>query len=232
MQIAVIIPTQAGAPRIDTLLTRIPHQVDGHTISVMVVDDASKDLSLLDLDKKPGVRVVRHHTSLGIGAAAKTGCDAAYHLGFDVIALIDPADQHLSEDIAALIRPLLKSSANRLVIGTVKSEASVGDVALNSLVSFLFDVKIQDTQAAFRAFPRSLYPKIRWTSTTATMQTEMLVLAAKRGITITEVGVGGTVRRKPRKIKIIERLHLARTLLRWKVALSRGQESLEPMRAV
>ena len=67
--IAVIIPAKDEAGAIRQVLARIPRQIDGMDVSVIVVDDGSKD-GTGTIARDCRVYVLRHVTNLGAPASS------------------------------------------------------------------------------------------------------------------------------------------------------------------
>jgi glycosyltransferase involved in cell wall biosynthesis len=98
VRIAVVIPSYNEARWIGETVSTVPAFID----DVFVVDDASSD-GTLDAAQKAGdarLRVVRHATNRGVGAAIVTGYRAARARGAGVVAVMagdgqmHPADLH------------------------------------------------------------------------------------------------------------------------------------------
>ena len=238
MQIFVVIPAHNEAKRLAAVLTSMPSSVLGHPVRTVVVDDGSRDGTREVARAVEGVKVLRHRINLGKGAAAKTGCDAAYRAGADLIVLMDGDGQHRAEDIARLIEPLVAddSSAdakNGLVIGTRKRNKNMpttmrlGNTVMNRLAKMLFGITVRDTQSGFRAFHREVYPKIRWAAANYEMEMEMLILAYTQGLTVSEVGIATIYHDNYKGTTALDGLRILRTLLKWRILWFREYNSLE-----
>ncbi|MGB1701993.1 MAG: glycosyltransferase family 2 protein, partial [Cycloclasticus sp.] len=95
--LSIVMPCLNEAENIDNLLPKIKeYQPDAE---ILVVDDGSTDRSV-EICKEHGVRVVSHPTSLGNGAAIKTGARNA--IG-EIIVFMDADGQHAPEDIQRLL---------------------------------------------------------------------------------------------------------------------------------
>ena len=116
MTIAVVIPAYNEAGRIGAVLKALPTHLGDHKVVSIVVDDGSRDTTSEVARAFSDVRVFRHGTNMGKGAAAKTGCDAAVRLGAEIIVLMDADGQHRAEDLERIVEPLLHSE-KALVIG-------------------------------------------------------------------------------------------------------------------
>lgn len=100
---ALVLPAHDEAAHIGGVLASLPAWVD----RVIVVDDASTDdtsnAALATGD--PRVRVIRHETNRGVGAAMRTGYRAALEEGYDLIGKMDADGQMLASELERLVEP-------------------------------------------------------------------------------------------------------------------------------
>lgn len=235
MNIAVIVPAYNEARHIKEVLLRMPKTVLGHTVKVLVIDDGSKDDTSTIAESVSGVRVVRHRTNLGKGAAVKTGCDAAYQLGYEIFVLMDSDGQHRPEDIERMITSLVENpSTHQMVIGTrtfsktMPIAMRLGNKGFSHILRLLFGMNVNDTQSGFRAFARQDYPLLRWISASYAMETEMLILAAQHEMKFAEVPIETIYLDNYKGTTPLDGLRILRTALKWKLLWSRVYKSLEP----
>ena len=233
MKIAVVLPAYNEAARIGAVLATLPVEIEGNEVMAVVVDDGSRDATSEVAKAYARVRVIRHRTNLGKGAAAKTGCDAACKLGAEVIVLMDSDGQHKTEDISRMVAPLINSEVNQMVIGAREIGGSMpgmmrlGNQGLNWVIKMLFGVQCNDSQSGFRAFTREVYPSIRWASSSYAMETEMLILAGYAGINLVEVPIETIYLDSYKGTTALDGLRIAKTLLKWRLLWFREYSSLE-----
>ena len=114
----VIIPAFDEAATIQSTvisLLQLPHRGD-MSWKIFVIDDGSSD-GTADLARAAGAdRVIGHSSNLGLGAAVRTGLNAARLAGADAVVKIDADGQHDPADITRLIHPILEDEAD-LVYG-------------------------------------------------------------------------------------------------------------------
>jgi dolichol-phosphate mannosyltransferase len=109
--VVAVVPAYRVRERILEVLARIGPEVS----LIYVVDDACPQQSGARVEgecRDPRVRVLRHATNQGVGAATMTGYRAAIADGADVIVKIDGDGQMPAERIPALIAPLLRGEAD------------------------------------------------------------------------------------------------------------------------
>ena len=226
MRIVVLLPAFNEGRRIESVLRSLPSEIQGHELLPIVIDDGSKDDTSASAKRVSGVRVLRHRTNLGKGAAAKTGCEAALQVGADIIVLMDADGQHRSEDIAHLVEPLLNGD-ERLVIGSRDRTGSMpimmrlGNTGLTLVSRILFGIKVRDSQSGFRALPASVYPKIAWLSANYAMETEMLIMAAQNKVSCVEVTIPTIYFDGYKGTTVLDGLRILKILIIWKLSWHR-----------
>lgn len=237
MKIAVVIPAYNEAGRILTVLQRLPKVINGHELFGIVVDDGSKDETEKVAASVDGIRVLRHKTNLGKGAAAKTGCDAAYRLGADFLVLMDADGQHRPEDLERMLEPLLNQPNIHLVLGARELNRKMpltmrlGNGFLTGTARLLFGIRVSDSQSGYRAFRREAYKLIRWAASNYAMETEMLILASHHRLPHAEVKIQTIYYDNYKGTTVFDGLRILKTLLKWKILWFRESKSLEPLSA-
>ena len=162
MKLIVQIPAYNEAETIAQTLRDIPKKIEGVTsVETIVVDDGSSD-NTADIARKSGAtHVVQLKTHRGLSAAFVAGVDAALRLGADIIVNTDADNQYAGADIAKLIGPILRGSAEVVVgdrqvassphmSGAKKFLQRIG----NWSVGVASGVSVGDATSGFRAFSR------------------------------------------------------------------------------
>jgi glycosyltransferase involved in cell wall biosynthesis len=193
MTITAILPAYNEEISIGSVVLHARQHVD----NVVVVDDGSKDRTA-EVAELAGAEVIRHPRNMGKGAALKTGFNYAGRNGTTVIVTMDSDGQHDPEDIPKLMAPIIKGEADivngsRYIYGNGKNTPlyrRIGQNVLDNFTNFNCGLHITDTQSGFRAFARHTLPVFRFESRGLEIESEMLVDAAKAGLTIKEVEVG------------------------------------------
>jgi len=169
---------------------------------VVVVDDGSRDGSARIVDayrrSDPRIRLIRHSSNLGYGAALRAGlreargelvffCDA--DLQFDLDELTKLLSHARNFDIVAGYRETRRDPWNRRLIGW----------AWGLLVRILFDLQVRDIDCAFKVFHRRVLEAIPIASIGAFINTEILVRSRGEGFRIHQVPVTHRQRRYGRQ---------------------------------
>jgi glycosyltransferase involved in cell wall biosynthesis len=198
MKVIVQIPCFNEAETLPLVFANMPKQISGiNSIELMVIDDGSTD-STQEVARSLGVDHLvcipgpnRRH----LGRTFQVGIEHALALGADIVVNTDGDNQYRSEDIAALVRPIVEGQAD-LVIGD-RRPWFCRDFSLpkrffqkagNVLVSLLAGRSVRDAVSGFRAYNReSLLRMNVLTHYTYTLDT--LLQAYRKGLRVSWVDI-------------------------------------------
>jgi len=203
-ELSIVIPAYNEAKRIGSTLEKVLDYFRGQNASfeIIVVDDGSKDKTdgiVRGFSKNyPEVKILRHRTNLGKGAAVKTG---VFEAKGDYILF---SDADLSTPIEEIEKLLLELKEKRYDIAIGSRGVPGSKIVVSQpwyrqwvgkffplLVHFLIFKDIRDTQCGFKLFKedvaRELFSsqKIRGFS----FDVEIIYLAKRRGCRVKEVPV-------------------------------------------
>ena len=185
--VAALIPSYFEEKNIRDIAGRTRVQLG----TVLVVDDGSLDHTA-DEARAAGAEVIRHEGNEGKGAAIKTGLRAlTAKSGVACILVLDGDGQHLPEEIPHFIAEANRSGAEMIVGNRMGDVAKMPVVRrlTNRTMSWLIGracgQAIPDSQCGFRMFRRDLaLAFLECPSTKYDFESEMLVIAARRGCRI------------------------------------------------
>ena len=162
MKLIVQIPAYNEEATIAQTLRDVPKKLDGiNTIETLVVDDGSTDDTAAAARKAGATHVVQLKTHRGLSSAFTAGIDAALRLGADIIVNTDADNQYAGADIARLVAPIAKGTAE-VVIGDREVATSEHMSPFKRLlqrlgswtVGLASGVSVADVTSGFRAFSR------------------------------------------------------------------------------
>jgi glycosyltransferase involved in cell wall biosynthesis len=191
-KVAALIPAYAEESHIRAVATRARAQLD----TVLVIDDGSPDRTA-DEARAAGVEVLRHEVNQGKGAAIKSGLRVlTERAGLEYILVLDGDGQHLPEEIPHFLDEARRSGAP-MIVGSRMSDLKkmplvrkLTNLTMSRLISRACGQAIPDTQCGFRMFRRDLAVAfLACPSSQYDFETEMLVLAARRGCPIAAASV-------------------------------------------
>jgi len=200
MKLIVQIPAFNEEATIAQTLRDIPKKIDGiASIETLVIDDGSTD-NTVDVARKAGAtHIVQLKTHRGLSSAFVAGVDAALRLGANVVVNTDADNQYQGADIARLVAPIVRGSAE-VVIGDREVSKSPHMSPLKRLlqrlgswtVGLASGVRVGDATSGFRAFSREAALQINvFNPFTYTLET--IIQAGNRNLGVQSV----TVRTNP-----------------------------------
>lgn len=221
--IAVVIPAHNEAGRLPAVLERLEAlKLDVPLLAPTVVDDGSTD-GTAEAAARAGAAVVRLSGNRGKGAALLAGVSAALQQGAAVIVVMDADGQHRPEDIPALVAPILDGAAE-VSLGARDFTAEMprlfrfGNRLLSGAVSFLYGLRVADSQCGMRAFTPAAVERLRWASPGYAVETEMLVRLAAARIPWQEVRIPSLYLDRDKGTKPSDGLVILGKLIAWRVA--------------
>ena len=188
--VVALIPSYREESRIKEVASRVRLQVD----NVFVIDDGSPD-STAAKARESGAEVIVHEINQGKGAAIKTGLRQVIERGFLYGMILDGDGQHLPEEIPAFIEAANRTQAQMLVGNRMSDTSHMPAIRklTNNFMSWQISRRcrqpIPDTQCGFRMVHRELAPFLFCESNAYDYETEMLLIAAEKGVKIGSVPV-------------------------------------------
>jgi len=207
MKLIVQIPAYNEAATIAQTLRDIPRKIDGVTsVETLVIDDGSSD-GTADAARKAGAtHVVELKSHQGLSAAFRAGIDASLRLGAAIIVNTDADNQYSGADIARLIAPIVRGSAE-VVIGDRETATSPHMSALKRFlqrvgswaVGLASGVSVADVTSGFRAFSREAAMQINvFNPFTYTLET--IIQSGNRNLGVQSVTVRTNAPTRPSRL--------------------------------
>jgi len=193
--VSVIVPCYDEAQGIPSLLARL-ETLAPLGWEFVFVDDGSRDetfATLLEASRtRPWMRVVRHGTNLGLGAALRTGFD---HARGPIVCTMDSDCTYLPERLPELVR-LVEQGADIATASpwhpeSVPSQGGRLRLVLSRMVSSLYKLLIGCDVHTFtclhRAYRREMLEATRFRATGFAAVAELLLRGMLRGCRVREV---------------------------------------------
>jgi glycosyltransferase involved in cell wall biosynthesis len=174
---------------------------------VLVVDNGSTDRSV-EIAEAAGARVV-HERRRGYGQAYLRGFAEARG---EYIVMGDSDDTYDFSDLDALVAPLALGAdmvlGNRFAGGIATgampwAHRYIGSPIINLVIRLFFGTRIGDSQSGLRAFRRGVTERLGLRSSGMELASEMIVSAARAGLTIAEVPAPYAIRRGESKLNTV-----------------------------
>lgn len=160
-------PARNEGPRLGAVLARVPAEVRGRPVVMVVVDDGSTD-DTVAVARAGGATVIRHPEGRGLGAAVRTGIAAAVDAGAAAVAFCDADGEYDPAELAALVGPVLDGSSDYVVgsrfageIAWMRPHRRLGNLALTAWVRWIVRTPVTDGQSGYRALSADAARSVR-----------------------------------------------------------------------
>jgi len=190
-RIAAVIPAYNEEKHISDVVRRTRQKLD----DVLVVDDGSQDTTA-ERAREAGAEVIVHEQNRGKGETIKTGLRHWLDRQFDFVIILDADGQHRPEEIDRFIAAALSVDEPKLILGSRMNDVSsmprvrlIVNRWMSERISALCGQEIPDTQCGFRMLHRQLIPEVLGGTARFDYETEMLILASRKGFRIDSVPI-------------------------------------------
>jgi glycosyltransferase involved in cell wall biosynthesis len=196
-RVAVVIPAYCEARLIRRTLLGLPDFVD----AIYVVDDASPDATAVEASRSgdPRLRLIRHETNQGVGAAIVTGYRAALAEQADVVAVMGGDAQMDPNELEAVVAPVLGGQADYVKGNRFRSAERrnmpwarrLAGHVLSAITRLASGLAVGDCQCGYTAIAghalyalplHDLWPRFGYPN-------DLLLLASRHGLRVREVTV-------------------------------------------
>ena len=189
--IAAIIPAYNEEKHIGDVARRTRAQLD----HVLVVDDGSNDRTA-ERAREAGAEVIIHPQNRGKGESIKTGLRHWLDRQFDFVIILDADGQHRPEEIERFVAAAVSTAEPKLVLGNRMNDVArmprtrrIVNRYMSKKVSRVCRQEIPDTQCGFRMIHRQLIPDLLEGADRFEYETEMLIIASRKGFRIESVPI-------------------------------------------
>ena len=190
-QTAAVIPAYQDEKHIGDIVRRVRQRLD----HVLVIDDGSNDQTA-QRAREAGAEVIVHDQNRGKGDAIKTGLGHWLDREVTWVSLLDSDGQHLPEEIDRFIAAAASATQPSFFIGNRMNDVAampfirrVVNRYMSRRISRLCGQKIPDTQCGFRMLDRQLIPELLGGGDRYDYETEVLILASRKGYRIESVPI-------------------------------------------
>ncbi len=230
VKVSVILP----AYNEERTIRRILDAVEGVDLSalpgpvaldIIVVDDASRDRTADVAAADPRVRLLRHPTNRGKGAAIRTGLA---HAAGDVVIVQDADMEYSVEDYPALLRPFFDTDA-QVVYGSrflarrwpagMRLPNYLANRLLTLAANLLYQARLTDEATCYKVFRTEFLRSLPLRADGFDFCPEVTALARRRGARIIErpVAYAARSRAEGKKVRWTHGIQALWTLLAWRV---------------
>jgi len=175
-RIAVVIPAFNESATVGKVVLEVLRRVN----EVIVVDDASSDMTG-EAAERAGAIVIRHSVNRGYDASLNDGFAAAAARGADVIVTFDADGEHRSEDIPAVVEPIVANKVD-IVITQRSHLVHISEKLFAAYTRLRFGIR--DPLCGFKAYHRRVYDRFGSFDTLNSIGTELALRAIKAGFRV------------------------------------------------
>ena len=190
-QTAAIIPAYQDQKHIGDIVRRTRERLD----RVLVIDDGSSDQTS-QRAREAGAEVIVHGENRGKGEAIKTGLGHWLDREVTWAILLDSDGQHLPEEIDRFIAAAASATRPTFFIGNRMNNVAgmpfirrVANRYMSRRISRVCGQEIPDTQCGFRMLDRQLIPALLGGGHRFDYETEVLIIASRKGYQIESVPI-------------------------------------------
>ena len=190
-KIAAVIPAYNEEKHIGDVVRRTRQKLD----DVLVVDDGSAD-ETANRARDAGAEVIVHEQNRGKGETIKTGLRRWLDRQFDFVIILDADGQHRPEEIDRFVTAALSTNEPKLILGNRMKDVSSMPLVrrivnrwMSGRISAVCGQEIPDTQCGFRMLHRQLIPELLGGAARFDYETEMLIVASRKGVRINSVPI-------------------------------------------
>ena len=190
-KIAAVIPAYNEEQHIADVVRRTRQKLD----DVLVVDDGSAD-ETANRARDAGAEVIAHEQNRGKGETIKTGLRHWLDRQFDFVIILDADGQHRPEEIDRFVTAAISANEPKLILGNRMKDVSSMPLVrkivnrwMSGRISAVCGQEIPDTQCGFRMLHRQLIPELLGGAARFDYETEMLIVASRKGFRINSVPI-------------------------------------------
>lgn len=190
-QTAAVIPAYQDEKHIGDIVRRTCDRLD----HVLVVDDGSSDQTA-QRAREAGAEVIVHNQNRGKGEAIKTGLGQCLDREIAWVSLLDSDGQHLPEEIDKFLAAAASATRPTFFLGNRMNDVArmpfirrVVNRYMSRHISRLCRQQIPDTQCGFRMLHRQLIPELLGGGDRFDYETEVLIIASRKGYRIESVPI-------------------------------------------
>jgi len=190
-KIAAVIPAYQEKKHIGDVVRRTRDKID----NVLVVDDGSNDKTA-ERAREAGAEVIVHPQNRGKGEAIKTGLRHFLNRQFDWVFILDADGQHRPEEIDRFLAAAVSAAEPKLILGNRMNDVSsmpllrrIVNCYMSKKISRVCRQDIPDTQCGFRMLNRQLIPDLLEGADRFEYESEMLIIASRKGFRIDSVSI-------------------------------------------
>lgn len=190
MRVFVVIPTYNESKTIGYIVKNLK----GKGFRVVIVDDGSRDHTIIDANKY-GAELIVYSKNSGKGKCIREGLEYALKEGCDVVVTMDGDGQHDFSEIDKFLDEYKRSGADLILGNRMKDPKKMpfirrcANIFTSFVISLIFGKRIDDSQCGYRLLSRNAIEKMSLKTAKYEIESEMLLEAKRHGLKISSVDI-------------------------------------------
>lgn len=188
--IFIVIPTYNESKTIGAIVRAL----DQRGFRVIVVDDGSKDNTIVEANKF-GAELIVHAKNAGKGRCIREGLEHAMKNNCEAVITMDGDGQHSLRDIDKFIDEYKKSGADLILGNRLHNPKKMPFVRrctnrfMSFIISFLITEQVDDSQCGYRLVSRKGIEKMKLNTIKYEIESEIIMEVKRRGLKISSVNI-------------------------------------------
>ena len=207
-RILIFVVAYNAGKTIASVLDRIPTELRGGNVEVLVIDDFSQDdtfsagVAYENKDADFQIRVLRTPENQGYGGNQKLGYHYAIEHGFDIVALLHGDGQYAPEKLLALLEPLVRGEADAVFGSRMLNKADarkggmplykwLGNQVLTGFENRMLGTRLSEFHSGYRLYSVEALRRIPFerNSNDFHFDTEIIVQLVQKNMRICELPI-------------------------------------------
>lgn len=190
-------------------VARVVSEVRDLGYAVLVVDDGSVD-STPKIVSSMGVPCLIASVNEGKGAAIQRGFDWFLSERFEALIIMDADGQHRAQELESFAAAINENRGQLIIGNRMKDPVGMSGIriltnrVMSALISAAAGQSVPDTQCGYRALTKEAVKKIKLHTKRFEAESEMILRAAKAGLTIASVPIASIYRDEISRIRPVQ----------------------------
>jgi glycosyltransferase involved in cell wall biosynthesis len=186
---------------------------------LIIVDDGSSDGTIEAVEKMSSdkIKIFRHETNKGKGAAVRTGFDAA---SGDVVIIQDADLEYDPEDYTKLLKPIEEGETDVVygvrTLETQKIIMRLGNEFVTWVTNMIHGQKLYDMETCYKMMKREIAKKLQLECRGFDVEAEMTSKILRQGYKIHQIPISYTARYENKKLSPLDGIPTIRALLKYR----------------
>jgi len=155
--VLLFMPAYNEEEAVSGCIDRVPEQVHGRRVELIIVDDGSAD-STVACAQESGAEVVQLSENQGLGAAVRVGLQIGVEREAAAVVFCDADGEYPPEELANVVEPILNGDADYVIgsrflgrIDHMRPHRRFGNHVLTRVLQLVARQRITDGQSGYRA---------------------------------------------------------------------------------